>query len=349
MIWVSYRQFRSQAITAAIVLLALAIVLAATGPQLVSRYDAAGLDTCSANCAARAANFVDGLKLGATYEVLFYLGIGVLYLAPALIGIFWGAPLIARELEAGTFRLAWNQSVTRNRWVAAKLGVVGLAAAVTAGLISLMVSWWASPIDDALSFGSSNGTISNRLSPLVFAARGVAPLGYAAFAFALGVTLGVLFRRTLPAMALTLAIFAAVQVLVPNFVRPHLLQPDQVTAPLNVNTASYNWTQVQGVPGSTIAVTSTFRSPGSWILSNKAILPSGKVFTTVGPKDTALCNENNQQPCNNWLASLHLRQLVTYQPASRFWPLQWIETAIYLVLAAGLGWLCTWQIRRRRS
>ena len=67
----------------------------------------------------------------------------------------------------------------------------------------------------------------------MFAARGVAPLGYAAFAFALGVTAGVLLRRTLPAMAVTLVVFAAVQVLVPVFVRPHVVPPAHFTAPLN--------------------------------------------------------------------------------------------------------------------
>ena len=260
MIWMGYRQFRSQAITAAAVLFVVAIALAATGPHLVSRYDAAGLDTCGANCAARAANFVGGLKLSATYEVLFYLGIGVLYLAPALIGIFWGAPLIARELEAGTFRLAWNQSVTRTRWTVVKIGLVGLASIATAGLLSLMVSWWASPIDQAIRFGGLASSFS-RLSPLMFDARGIAPLGYAAFAFTLGVTAGVLVRRTLPAMAITLVLFAAVQVLVPVFVRPNIIPPAHLTAPLNVNAASYDWTQVQGMPGSTIAVTGTFTSP----------------------------------------------------------------------------------------
>jgi len=33
---------------------------------------------------------------------------------PLLIGMFWGAPLISREFEAGTFRLAWTQGVTRS-------------------------------------------------------------------------------------------------------------------------------------------------------------------------------------------------------------------------------------------
>ncbi len=103
----------------------------------------AGLNTCRANCGALASDFVGSLKAGGSYVVLFDAGIAVLYLAPALIGIFWGAPLIARELETGTFRLAWNQSVSRARWTAVKLGLIGFAAVATAGLLSLMIGWWA--------------------------------------------------------------------------------------------------------------------------------------------------------------------------------------------------------------
>jgi ABC-type transport system involved in multi-copper enzyme maturation permease subunit len=343
MIWTTWRQFRAQAIVAGAALAVIGVVLLVNGLSLASAYNDAGLSSCHATCAADASNFINALR-GSSKQLLFYGGIGILYLAPALIGLFWGAPLIAHELETGTYRLSWNQSVTRNRWIAAKLGVVGLAAVITAGLISLMVSWAASPIDDALSFGSSNGPISNRLSPLVFGANGIVPIGYAAFAFALGVTLGVLFRRTLPAMALTLTLFVAVQVLVPNFVRPHLIQPDHVTAPLNVNTAALEMTS-RGTTA-TMAIAGAFSSPGSWILSNQSILPSGQVFT--GPA-TQACLGPNSNACNSWLASKHLRELVTYQPASRFWPLQWIETGIYLVLAAGLGMLCAWQVRRKRA
>jgi ABC-type transport system involved in multi-copper enzyme maturation permease subunit len=343
MIWTTWRQFRAQAIVAGAALAVIGVVLLVNGLSLASAYSNAGLNSCHATCVADAGNFINALR-GSSKQLLFYGGIGILYLAPALIGLFWGAPLIARELETGTYRLSWNQSVTRNRWVAAKLGIVGLAAVITAGLISLMVSWSASPIDDALSLGSSNGPISNRLSPLVFGANGIAPIGYAAFAFALGVTLGVLFRRTLPAMALTLAIFAAVQILVPNFVRPHLIPPEKVTAPLNVSTAALEMTS--GGTTATMNVAGAFSSPGSWILSNQSILPSGQVFT--GPA-TQACLGPNSNACNSWLASKHLRELITYQPASRFWPLQWIETGIYLVLAAGLGMLCAWQVRRKRA
>ena len=116
----------------------------------------------------------------------------IVVIAPALIGLFFGAPLIARELETGTFRLAWTQSVTRRRWLAVKLGLVGLAAMAFGGLLTWMVDWWASPIDAANQ---------NRFGLANFGFHGVAPIGYAAFAFALGATAGVLLRRTVPAMA----------------------------------------------------------------------------------------------------------------------------------------------------
>jgi len=342
MIWVTWRQFRGQAITAAAILLALAIVLAVSGPGLVSQFNSAGLNTCHASCASLAGTFIGALK-GGGYGAIFYAGIALMYLAPALLGIFWGSPLIARELEAGTFRLAWNQSVTRTRWTFTKLGLVGLAAVATVGLLSLMISWWASPIDQALAFGGRNAPLSfNRLSPLVFAARGIAPLGYAAFAFALGVTVGVLIRRTLPAMAISLAVFAAVQILVPAFVRPNIIPPVQATAPINV--ARLNELVIQN--NNQMTLTGAWSKPGSWILSNQTITPTGQVFT--GPA-TEACLGNSIQACNNWIAIKHLRQLVTYQPASRFWPLQFLETAIYLLLAGLLGWICVWQIRRRRS
>ena len=240
--------------------------LAATGPGLVNRFDKAGLRTCHATCGTLATNFLTSLR-GGPYTALFDACVVIMYLAPALMGIFWGAPLIAREFETGTHRLVWNQTVTRTRWAAVKLGLIGLAAMAVAGLLSLMIGWWGSPIDHAMNFGQPNsGTGYPRLSPLVFAARGVAPLGYAAFAFVLGVTAGVLIRKTLPAMAITLVIFAAIQLLMPNFVRPHLISPVQVTAPFNANK---NNELMISAPSNQMTVVGGFNQPGAWILSNK--------------------------------------------------------------------------------
>jgi uncharacterized membrane protein len=341
MMWVTWRQFRWQAITAAAVLAALAVVLAVTGPDLVARYDQAGLSGCHATCGSLAGNFIGDIK-PSVFAAIFYIGIVIMYLAPALMGIFWGAPLVAREMEAGTHRLAWNQSISRTRWTAVKLALVGLAAVATAGLLSLMISWWASPIDDALSLGGRNSPVSfSRLNPLVFAARGVAPLGYAAFAFALGVTVGVLIRRTIPAMAITLVIFAAAQLVMPNLIRPHLITPETATAAFDPQNVGLTM-----VSGGQLIVQGTWSRPGAWVLSDETITPAGHEFT--GPA-TQACLGNNFQACENWLASKDLRQLVTYQPASRFWPLQWLEAGIYVILAAGLACLCIWQVRRRRS
>jgi hypothetical protein len=84
----------------------------------------------------------------------------------------WGAPLVAQEFEAGTFRLAWTQGVTGTGWLAFKLGVGALPSVVVTGLLSLMVTWWSSPID----------TVSaNHFDPLLFGARDLTPVGYALF------------------------------------------------------------------------------------------------------------------------------------------------------------------------
>jgi hypothetical protein len=373
MIWLTWRQFRPQAIAAAGAMAVVAIVLAVTRQGLAASYTAAGLSACHGHCAADASLFLD--RVGNLDHILFFGSVFLLVAAPALIGLFWGAPLIAREIEAGTHRIAWNQSVTRTRWTLVKLGLVGLAAIATAALLSLMVTWWASPIDAASLAGGAaqaattaangahvtfSGFAEARLDPVIFDARGVAPLGDAALAFALGVTAGVLLRRMLSAMALTLVAFVAIQVLMPNFVRPHLLPPAHFTAPMNIQHQQISTNAGSGL--STIQLAGSFAKPGAWVLSDTVITPSGApspdvVVTPAGPELTVMpkaCLPTpgigiNGADCRQALGALHLRQSVSYQPASRFWPLQWIETGLYLLLAAGLGGVCVWQVRRRRT
>ena len=115
-------------------------------------------------------------------RLLFNGGIVVLAVAPAVIGIFWGAPLVARELETGTYRLVWNQSVTRARWLAVKLGFSVLAVAIAVAILTTAISWWAHPIDGAK--GGQRGSLVSHMTPVAFAMRGVVPVGYAVFAVA---------------------------------------------------------------------------------------------------------------------------------------------------------------------
>jgi hypothetical protein len=260
---------------------------------------------------------------------------------PGLIGVFWGAPLVTREIETGTFRLAWTQSVMRSRWLAVKVGLIGLVAVASAGLLSLMASWWMNPLYQASAKASgSDGTVY-RLAPVVFGANGIVPIGYAAFGFALGLTLGVLIRRTLPAMAATLAVFAGIQVVWPRWIRPHLMTPLRSTSPLSLSRLN----ELMIDPARHMYIQGAASKPGAWILANQTIDPAGRPFT--GPA-TQACLNQGVRACNASVARLHLRQVLTYQPGSRYWDFQLYETATFLVLAVALVWFCYWWVSRRR-
>ena len=318
MIRFSWLQFRAQAVTAAAALAAVLVVLAVTSPH-------------------RQADF--GVS-----DWLYTAGIVVLYLTPAIIGIFWGAPLISRELETGTFRLAWTQSISRTRWVAVKLGLTALAAMATAGLLSLVVTWWSSPMDQRNPLGGY------RLSAVLFGARDLVPVGSTAFAFALGVTIGLLTRRAIPAIAISLAIFAAVLVAVPLWVRPHLIPPVRTVSSLNLSNISVG----SSFPENSLGVSTTVNIPGAWVYSNQVTTPSGSTSLGLAPQAciSGPANSPTAGPtsvCQAAIGRLHLRQVVVYQPGSRYWAFQWLETAIYLLLALLLAGFCTWWIDRRLS
>jgi hypothetical protein len=338
MIWLTWRQFRPQAIVAGAALAAVAVTLAVTGPHLAALYNDSGLGSCAADCGTRVTTFIDQVR-GTASEDIFYGGIFLVYAVPALIGIFWGAPLITREIESGTFRLAWNQSVMRRRWMATKLGLVGLASMAAAGLLSLLMSWWASPLYRAGQQSTGNSLSISRLAPSLFGATGVAPIAYAALAFALGVVAGILVRRTIAAMAITLAVFVAIQVLWPIFVRPHLISPAHTVQALNAVT----WTGTGDVNnGHLILVPGTISGfpPGTWITGSQPVDAAGTPITMA---PAACVSASNFVQC---LQNHGVRMEFSYQPASRYWDFQWLETGIFLVVAAGLGGACYWRVHR---
>ncbi|MEU4835613.1 ABC transporter permease [Streptosporangium sp. NPDC023615] len=349
MIWLTWRQFRGSAAMMAALLLTLTVTLVLTGPDLASRYST-GLAACvrDDSCVRFYDRFFD------QYELPFVAVSLVVLLLPALVGLFWGAPLITRELEAGTHLLVWNQSVTRGRWLAVKLGLIGLTAVAAACVCGLVVTWWSGPLDR-----SAIPELAV-MAPLVFGARGITPMGYAAFAFVLGVSVGMLVRRTLPAMALTLAAFVAIQVAMPLLVRPHLMPP--VTSTFEISEAN---TRGIGIDGDTGAAHIMLRAAvpgqtGAWALSHELLDPSGRRIAGIGEEGpvrvsttSGACRPAGGPPnmgtCLAEINSLGYRQRATYQPLERFWPFQWIETGIYALLTAGLTWFCFWWVRRRLS
>jgi len=258
-----------------------------------------------------------------------------------MAGVFWGAPLVTREIEARTLPLTWNQSVTKIRWLAVKLGLVGLASMATAGLLSLMLTWWSSPMDSVLEIPYGHRLTFERLGPVLFDTRGVVPIGYAAFAFALGVTAGMLTQRTVSAMAATLGVFAALQFAWAEWIRAHLIPPVTTIVPLNLA----NITQISTKAGLLVVnAVPVLGQPGAWVLSGQVIDAAGHPFQAPA---TPACQAGNSQACQASLSRFHLRDLISYEPASRFWEFQWVETGIFLAVALALAGLCVWWLIRR--
>jgi ABC-type transport system involved in multi-copper enzyme maturation permease subunit len=327
MTWLTWRQFRTQTIVASAALAVLAIALVITGPQLSHTFETTVLGCRAHRDCTGAINAFQGQDV-----YLQDLTRLLMYVVPAVIGVFWGAPLLGRELETGTYRLAWTQGVSRGRWMAVKLTVVGLASVAAAGLLALMVTWWSSPLERA-SLG--------RLTPGEFSEGGIVIIGYAAFAFALGVTAGLLIRRALPAMAVTLAIFVGVQLAVPFWIRPHLITPVRAVSALKIASVSIIGTG----SGGTLSVGAAPNVPGAWLYSEHVTTASGS--TDLGPAPAQCGPNSGYNACQAAIARMHLRQVVIYQPASRYWAFQWYETALYVVVALALAGFCWWWVRRR--
>jgi hypothetical protein len=328
MIWFTWRQFRTQAWITVGGLVILAVVLAISGHNLADLYRTNVAD-CHTGCGSAVDNFISDARNSIADKVFNY-SLAIMYAIPGLIGIFWGAPLIARELETGTYRLAFNQSVTRTRWLATKLATIAAVAMATVGLLSWAVTAWAHHIDHANA---------NRIEPLVYGARGIVPIGYAAFAFAVGVTAGMLIRRTVPAMAATLAVYVGAVASMP-FLRRHLIAARHITLALNPD----NIHQISVRPGGVMSVSGGDAPHGAWVLANQTIDSAGNPFT--GPADPQHCGQG-PDACIQWLGSLGLREDLTYQPASHFWSLQWAETGMFLTVALLLVGFCFWWTSRR--
>ncbi|OXM52685.1 transmembrane transport protein [Amycolatopsis thailandensis] len=341
MMWLSWRQFRVQALAGLVALAVIVAYLVYVGTDVRQGYDVYQAACRSqGDCAQATAQF------RAAYEnTLLFLAAG-LALIPAILGTFWGAPMIARELEGNTHTLAWNQSVTRQRWLLVKVLVVGVGAMVLTGVAGAALTWAAAPFDEV---------VKNQFSTFVFGARYIAPIGYAALAFTVGTVAGLLLRRTLPAMALTLVGFIAFQFFFANTVRPNLVPAEHATLPMTaeaINEAQ-NLGSITG--GSVIHGVRVPNAPDAWIADTSPLrTPDGKTIDggkfgaciNTPPKTGAGGTFGDAAVC---LAKYDLHVDVSYQPASRYWTFQTLETAVYLALSGGLVALSLVRIRRRVS
>lgn len=328
MIWLTLRQFRIQALIAAAAIAATAAYLAVLGNQLRDVYDRNVTD-CADPCDEAAARQLIADQFGLT---LMLLG-GFIIAVPALIGAFWAAPLITRELETGTHRLVWNQSVTRRRWLTVKLAIVGGASVITVGALSLLLGWAADPYD---SF------VDERFAPLTFAARDLAPFGYAALAFAVGVTIGLFARRTIAAMAITMVALIALQVLMANTVRPGLFEP--VSETVTIAEALENGRIDMIGFGPDGGVVQGYTVPGAWVLTDAVTVVDGD-GNVISHEQMRACESDGSTP-DQCMISMDAQFTIEYQPADRYWTFQWTELALALALTAILIGIAFWKIPR---
>jgi ABC-type transport system involved in multi-copper enzyme maturation permease subunit len=321
MLWVTWRQQRATLISVPVVLGAVAVFLLLFGLKVHRDY--ASVVNCSLDPGARSQacsaafsyfNSTDW-PLGNACAIL-------LQFAPVLLGAFAGAPVLARELETGTFRYAWTQGCARERQVIAKLVLLGGTLAIVAGAFSAVFTWFFQPFLYPEQLNVLSGTVFSTHWP-AFAA-------YTLAAFAIGAFLGMLFRRIIPAMAATLGVYLAVRLAAWG------LRKYYPVAVVTSDPRLFN-----GFPSPS--------SPGfPWILSTWFTGPGGR------PASESVVNQylNHQyRSTPNAGASLPAgyTEWTRYIPFSHFWPMQFIEAGWLLVLAVAFGAATVWLVRHRAA
>jgi hypothetical protein len=326
MTWILWRQYRAQAAIAGGLLVALAALLVVTGVQVASQWHSA-LAACAASHSC--GSLSGTLHLGSHavgFLVIMTLGV------PVVVGMLLGAPLLAHEFEAGTSQFAWTQSVTRRRWLAAKAGWLLLAAAAVGGVVSGLVTWWSGP---------NNALLANAFDPGRFDIMGIAPVGYAVFATALGISAGGLLRRTLPAIGVALAGFIAIRFVIFSWLREHFMTPVTSYFPVGGGFAPTGsaWQLAAGYVGANGQAISIPQStsgeviggPGGVGLPISSLPASCQAAAGNGP-----LTRTTYHAVVSCAQAHGIRGYVTYQPASRYWAFQGIETGIFVLLAAVL-------------
>jgi hypothetical protein len=314
-IWLTWRQQRTETLVAAFLLASLAAVLIPTGLHVASVYDRDGIGTCLAHDTSGCEDALNAFDN--RFAVLLNL-VAWFSLLPGILAILLAAPFVI-ELEQGTFRLAWTQSITRRRWLTTRLALIVAGALVAALIMTLLLTWWRIPFD----------RFSGRIDKSGFEFEGLAPFAYTVFAAALVIALGVVLRRTAPAIALALIGFVAARVAV-SFLRPHYLAP--LTATWSGNP--------QGGPDLRTA----------WVISKGVGDGHGHGVQNL-PSIASACgngiaNKFGDPAC---LAQHGVFNQAVYHPASRFWLFQGIEAAIFLGLALALAGFAAWWVHNRIS
>jgi hypothetical protein len=294
--WLLVRQHRAFGIATGAAVVAFAIAVVITGIHMADVYAAA--QQCRNGRCLVVGRLFSGY--GAIVDTVH-----LTILVPVVFAAF-GATLLARETDAGTNVLVWTQSITRRRWLLAKLLFAVVAALVLAAVVSALVTWWS---------GTPNSLDGNRFQGAEFDTQNIVPVADALFAVAIGLAAGAWLRRVVPALALSIGAYVGVRMLTAVYLRPHFMTPSTKLV----------------VPDGDAHVPS-----GSWTLMRRLLDPRGHVVADGRVAVPKGCSSAGARDALQCLGKLGYRDQVRFHPASHYWQFQWTEVALFAVLAAGL-------------
>ncbi|MGW6564235.1 hypothetical protein [Streptomyces sp. NPDC054975] len=310
--WVTARQHR-RALWVGLALAAMAVTALVTSrlwsDSVVEALRAAGcaVGSTDRSCFQPEREYWDGMWM--SRHLIEYTALGMLVL-PGLVGAFVAGPMLARELESGTYKLAWTQSVSPARWLVAKLTVPTALVVAVVPPLSLLFSW-------AWRTGPANDYPTYWYDPNVFASHGVVPLAHTVLGLAVGTAVGLLLRRTVVAMAVA-AMVTGLALAALAWVRPDL------------------W-PIETMTGRELSL----RVSDAWVLENGMVTASGERLGW----DACQTSSGDRRAC--MIGRGGVADYFDFHPSTHFWPLQLVETGICLALAA-LALLAAFRILRTR-
>jgi hypothetical protein len=305
--WAAWRLQRTETLIVLGILVLLAALLVPTGINMANAYHQDGLAAClvpntGPRCGAAIGFFSQ------RFQSLWNL-VNFFTLIPGLIGVALAAPFLF-DLEHGTYRLSWTQSITRGRWLLGKLGVAIATALLASGALILLFSWWRTP----------EANLNGRLDTGVYDTIGTVVIGYTLFALGLALALGALWRRSAASLTVAFVAYFATRIFVDYKVRDHLVSPLKATwKGIRQPAALYN--------AHVLNLTGTVN--GRQVISGNSGFLGGHVAVQV--------------PVGSAPTIFH----ATYIPASDFWPLQLTETALFTGMAMLLIGFAVWWTRER--
>jgi hypothetical protein len=309
MTWVAWRLQRTELLITLGILVLLAALLVPTGINMADAYHHGGLGSCvgvvkdGSGCDQLVGDFQSRFS-GLLHLTDWFT------LVPGLVGVLLAAPFIF-DLEHGTYRLAWTQSITRRRWLVGKLALPIAAAVVAAGALILLLTWWRAPEVRLDGTRLGNGT---------YDAEGIVAIGYTLFALGLALALGAVWRRAAASLTVAFVGYFVMRVFVDTWLR------DRLVPPLKTN---YRGGQPPPILRHANIIREDVLGPANVSRSGGGVLG--------GHAQLAAPSGRNGNPL------IH----VVYQPASHFWPLQLAETGVFLGLAALLVAFAAWWTHER--